>query len=156
MNAGDIVKEIDTLQKRAVCIRAANGYLRELELLWGSLLREHHGFKIVPAFTARQRGNLKDMRDRYGDHTKPLIEFAVRNWVNAVSRYTFLPPAPVFDALYYHREKFDALLISNRLNHSQGNAAAKKIEGHKKEASDKHMSLMDMVIIAQNKIREKS
>jgi len=86
-----------------------------LEELWQRLLKKYHGYPVVPAWTRKEKDKAKDIENnRYGDEARKLLIYAVRNWGKAKAAYNFLPSLPVWDSLYFHRDKFFALMIEAR------------------------------------------
>lgn len=110
-----IVDDVDQRHSAAIDRKAADGSIRALELQWVALLTEEQGFHVVPAFTAKQRANLKDLVLRLGAaETKELIEYSVKNWQRIYAQVSYLPPRPVFDTLYFHRDKFLAYMVEDK------------------------------------------
>ena len=113
MDIEGIKREIDTKQTLAIEKRVDEGQIRAFELYWAKLLMEYHNFHVVPTWTAKQRGNGKDIIRRFGaKEAKGLMLSSVRNWERIRVTYPFLPPKPVFDVFCFQRDKFLAVFVA--------------------------------------------
>lgn len=141
-----IADSIDKSQAEAIQTRATSGQMRSFELIWATLVMRHHNFQVVPALTGKQRQNLRDLISRLTpEKALSLMTFSVKNWGRAKTTYPFLPPRPVWDSFYFHRDKFLALQVDEAERESKSVASVghlKEIETTKKVIG---LSLVDMV-----------
>ena len=144
MDLRQVTTEIDKSQTEAIQARATSGQVRAFELTWATLLTNKHKFRVVPALTAKQRQNLRDLISRLGPpEALALINFSVKNWQQVRLIHTFLPVKPVFDSLYFHRDKFLAFMTDEREKNKK--SAIEHLKAIEKEPRifDK-ISLVDM------------
>lgn len=151
-----IAASIDKSQSEAIQARATSGQVRSFELMWVTHLIQIHGFKIVPAFTVKQRQNLRDYISRFGpEGALELMVFSVRNWNKVRAFYQFLPPRPVFDSFYFHRDKFLALSVDEADRTRKGSEFLGLAKQAEKEVSKrKEGSLVEMFKSERNKGKE--
>jgi len=150
-NLKTIAGSIDKAQSSAIQSRATAGQVRSFELTWVSEVIAYHRYKVVPAFTAKQRGNLKDLVSRLGpEESLLLIKFSVKKWVSARMVYPFLPPRPVFDSFYFHRDKFLALMVEEKEKLKKSTEAIEHIKEIKSDSSSSKASLVEMFKKARN------
>lgn len=140
-----VADSIDESQTEAIKARATSGQVRSFELMWAMLLMRHHNFHVVPALTGKQRSNLRDYISRLTpEKALALMTFSIKNWNKAKATYPFLPPRPVWDSFYFHRDKLLALQVEESERESKSVASInrmKEIETTKKAAG---LSLVDM------------
>jgi len=106
-----------------------------LEETWQRLLRKYHDYPVVPAWTQKEKDQAKDLENnRYGDEARKLLIFSIKNWGKAKAEYNFLPALPVWDSLYYHRDKFFALMLAARKAEAKAGEALREREGWEKMA----------------------
>jgi hypothetical protein len=124
-----IAKSIDKSQSEAIQVRATSGQVRSFELTWVTRLVQIHNFRIVPAFTGKQRQNLRDLISRLGSvEALSLLNYSIKKWVSIKMIYPFLPPRPVFDSFYFHRDKFLAFMIEEGERNKKSAEAVERIK----------------------------
>lgn len=124
-----IVKSIDKSQGEAIQVRATSGQVRSFELIWVTCLVQDHNFRVVPALTGKQRQNLRDLISRLGPvEALALLNYSTKKWVLIRMIYPFLPPRPVFDSFYFHRDKFLALMVEEEERHKKSIGAVEHIK----------------------------
>lgn len=141
----EIASLIDKSHEEAIIARATSGQVRSFELLWVTLVMRHHNYQVVPSLTGKQRQNLRDYISRFGpERALSLLNFSVKNWSKAKALYQFLPPRPVWDSFYFHRDKFLALLVEDTERTAKGMASVEQAKRAEKEASHSKVSLVEM------------
>lgn len=148
-----IARSIDRSHQEAIYARATSGQVRSFELIWVTLLMRHHNYQVVPSLTGKQRQNLRDYICRFGpEKALALMVFSVKNWGRARTLYQFLPPRPVFDSFYFHRDKFLAFMIEETERDKKSASATeylKTIERMPRGAGKN--SLVEMFKVARTK-----
>ena len=104
-----------------------------------------HNFRIVPAFTAKQRQNLRDLISRLGSvEALSLLNYSTKKWVSIRMIYPFLPPRPVFDSFYFHRDKFLALMVDDGERNKKSAEAVEHIKSIEQVPRRNKISLVEM------------
>ena len=112
----------------------------------------------VPAFTDRERGNIKYLIEQLGsDEAAFLLREAIEHWgfLRSHPSLSALPPTPTFGALFAYRETLRAYLHDRGKVVVKKTSAVEKIKQYEKEAVDKvpaKMSLTEMVKAARKEI----
>lgn len=101
-----MLQSIDKAQNIALGKKVIAGHVRAFELTWARLVNKDSVI-VHKSFTDRERGNIKDLIDRFGsDDALLLMKWAVDSWQTlAKLPYLRLPPTPVFSDLYFQRER---------------------------------------------------
>jgi len=127
---------------------------KELESLWRELLKTYQDFPEVPPWTEKEETQARDLHKRYSDYTTPLIIYAVKDWGTAKSQLNMLPPLPVWNAFYYHRDTFFALMLASQKSVMKSTESVKKIEQWEKETTNGGQSLSNLFKTARAQIRK--
>lgn len=140
-----IARSIDKSQSEAIQVRATSGQVRSFELIWVTRLVQIHNFKVVPALTGKQRQNLRDLISRLGSvEALALLNYSTKKWVSIRMIYPFLPPRPVFDTFYFHRDKFLALMVEEEERKKKSVEAVEHIKSIEQVSIGNKVSLLDM------------
>lgn len=140
-----IVKSVDKSQGEAIQVRATSGQVRSFELIWVTRLVQIHNFKVVPALTGKQRQNLRDLISRLGPvEALALLNYSTKKWVSIRMVYPFLPPRPVFDTFYFHRDRFLALMIEEEERSKKSVEAVEHIKSIEQVSREDKPSLVEM------------
>lgn len=140
-----IAKSIDKSQGEAIQVRATSGQVRSFELIWVTRLVQIHNFKVVPALTGKQRQNLRDLISRLGPvEALALLNYSAKKWVSIRMVYPSLPPRPVFDTFYFHRDKFLALMVEEEERNKKSGEAIERIKMMEHTRDKSRTSLVEL------------